>query len=84
MKLKDFIKTEIDIDVYDDYDESIGIAFRGAIDLTEEGKEEFKNILDFEIDFDFPPYRHFQGDECIILHIDDEKTGLEKNIQETL
>jgi len=49
MKIRDFIKEEIDIDVCDDYDESCYVAFCGAIELTEEGEKEFADVLDFNI-----------------------------------
>ena len=49
MLVRDFIKKEIDIDVYDDVCEELGIAFCGPLFLTEEGKEHFAEVLDFEI-----------------------------------
>ena len=49
MKIRDFIKQDIDIDVCDDYDESCYVAFCGAMGLTEEGEKKFADVLDFDI-----------------------------------
>ena len=51
MKVKDLIKQEIDIDVYDDVCEELGIAFCGPMVLTEQGKEHFAEVLDYDISF---------------------------------
>jgi len=50
MKIKDFIKQEIDIDVCDDYDESCYIAFVGPVELTDEGKQEFADVMDCDVE----------------------------------
>lgn len=50
MKIKDFIKQEIDIDVCDDYDESCYMAFVGPMGLTDEGKRKFADVLNRDID----------------------------------
>ena len=50
MKIRDFIKQEICIDVYDDVCEELGIAFDGPQELTEEGKKHFAEVLDYEIE----------------------------------
>lgn len=39
-----------DIDVYDDYDESLGVAFCGGYILTDEGREHFKDALDINLE----------------------------------
>lgn len=49
MKVKDLIEQEIDIDVYDDVVEELGIAFCGPLTLTEQGKEKFADVLEYEI-----------------------------------
>jgi len=49
MKVKDFIKMDIDMDVYDNICDELGIAFVGPQALTKEGKEYFKEVLDYEI-----------------------------------
>jgi len=49
MKVRDLLSMEIDIDVYDDYTEELGIAFCGPAELTEEGKSEFGDVLDYDI-----------------------------------
>ena len=49
MKVKDFITQEIDIDVYDDVCEELGIAFCGPLSLTEEGARHFSDVLEYEV-----------------------------------
>jgi hypothetical protein len=50
MKIKEFISEEIDKDVCDDYDERSYIGFSGPLELTEEGKREFEDVLNYEVD----------------------------------
>lgn len=57
MKVKDFIelcnREFLDVDVYDNVCEELGIAYCGdSIELTTEGKEHFKEALEFDIDYD--------------------------------
>ena len=47
--VSEFIKQEIDVDVYDDVCESVNIAFCGPVELTEEGKDRFGGILDLKV-----------------------------------
>ena len=50
MKIKDFIKKDIDVDVYDNVtQEIIDISFVGPLELTEEGKEKFKEVLEYDV-----------------------------------
>ena len=63
---------EDDIDVYDDYDERIGIAYCGT-QLTEKGKEKFKEVLDFPISV---------ADECVVIQTDG--MGTDKEIERKL
>ena len=49
MTIRDLIQQEIDIDVYDDVCEELGIAFCGPCKLTEDGEKEFADIMDYEI-----------------------------------
>lgn len=48
-KVADLLSMEIDIDVVDDYDERLWIAFCGAVNLTEIGKDVFANALELPI-----------------------------------
>ena len=50
MKIRDFIKQDVSIDVYDDVCEALGICFDGSLTLTEKGKEKFSDVLDYEIE----------------------------------
>ena len=52
MKVREFIKQEIDIDVLDDVTEELNIAFVGPLELTAEGEIEFAEVLDLDIKFD--------------------------------
>lgn len=49
MKVKDLIQMEIDVDVYDDVCEELGIAFCGPQPLTKEGAEHFAEVLDYDV-----------------------------------
>lgn len=49
MKIREFIKIEKDIDVYDDVCEELGIAFCGPLELTAEGEKEFAEVMDYDI-----------------------------------
>ena len=67
MKVRDFIKINADIDVYDDVCEELAICFCGPIALTEEGEKHFAKVLNYDIDLDF------SGDiKTAVCHVDDE------------
>lgn len=51
MTVKDLLKMEVDIDVYDDVCEELGIAFCGPQKLTKEGRKKFAEVLDFPVEF---------------------------------
>jgi len=53
MKVRDFIKIDEDIDVYDDVCEALAIAFCGPLELTEAGEKHFAEVLDYDIKLDF-------------------------------
>lgn len=53
VKVREFIKFGEDIDVYDDVCEALAIAFCGPLELTEEGKNHFADVLDYDIELDF-------------------------------
>lgn len=50
MKVKDLLPMEIDIDVYDNVVEELGIAFCGPFELTEEGKRKFEDVIEYDIE----------------------------------
>ena len=52
MKVKDLISQNIDVDVYDDYTDELGIAFVGPIKLTPAGEKEFAEVLNYNINLD--------------------------------
>lgn len=47
--------TQDDIDVYDNVCEELGIAYCGGIELTKAGEEQFKEVLDYEIEIETNP-----------------------------
>ena len=63
MKVKDLIEQEIDIDVYDDVCEELGIAFCGPLFLTEQGREKFGDVLEYPVSLAFVG--------MAIVHVDD-------------
>jgi len=64
MKIRDLIQKDIDIDVYDDYNEELGIAFVGPLKLTEEGEKRFAWVLDRTVEI---------SDDCVIVHADSDE-----------
>lgn len=68
MKVSDLITQEVDIDVYDDVCEELGIAFCGPLVLTEAGRERFGEVLDYEVSLRTGTC---YGDIAIV-HVDDE------------
>ena len=66
MKVKEFIKQSIDIDVFDDVCEDLYIAFCGPMELTLAGKRHFREVLGYEVEL------HDNGAAIVgIVHIDD-------------
>lgn len=53
MKVKEFISIAHDVDVYDDVCEALGICFCGPQALTDEGKNHFSEVLDYDMELDF-------------------------------
>lgn len=67
MKIRDFIKQEICIDVYDNVCEELAIAFDGPVFLTDSGKRKFKDVLGYEI------VLHNNGADIVgIVDVDDD------------
>lgn len=70
MKVRDLLNMEIDIDVYDDVCEELGIAFCGPLGLTDEGKNQFSEVMDYEVQI---------GNDCAIVCIDDAEDKVWKH-----
>jgi hypothetical protein len=68
MTIRDLIQQEIDIDVYDDVCEELGIAFCGPQLLTEEGEKEFADIMEYQVEINPHSYG---GYPAAIVLIDD-------------
>ena len=52
MKIKDLLKLDIDVDVYDNVEDGIEIAFCGPMELTPDGQKRFAEVLDYDIELD--------------------------------
>lgn len=69
MTIEEFIKQDIDIDVYDTMTDDIGIAFVGPQELTDAGREHFAPVLAMEIEVKDAPgwgltaYVNIDGDD---------------------
>lgn len=61
MKVRDFIKGNNDIDVYDNVCEELGIACCRPVELTSDGEDEFADVLEYDIE---------EHDEYAIVDID--------------
>ena len=48
MKVRELMRQDIDIDVYDKVTDELGIAFCGAMELTEEGEKEWGDVLEYD------------------------------------
>lgn len=77
MKVKDLLKMEIDVDVYDNVCEELAIAFSGAIKLTEEGRKHFANVLEYDVNILENP---FLG-QVAIVDIDDKEGIWQKKLE---
>ena len=49
MKIRELIKQDIDLDMYDDYDERCACALCCPLELTEMGERQFKDVLDMDV-----------------------------------
>ena len=67
MKVKDLLQMDIDIDVYDDVCEELGIAFCGSVELTNDGKEHFAEPLEYEVKL------HNNGADIVAIVCIDDK-----------
>ena len=65
MKVKDLIKMDVDVDVYDNVCEALAVAFVGPLELTDEGKFEFENALNLEVELD-------ESNGVCIVNVEDE------------
>lgn len=72
MKVKDLIAMDMDIDVYDDVCEELGVCFCGPVKLTSIGAWDFMDVMDYEVSV---------GDDCAIVHIDDEEGVWQKKLE---
>lgn len=68
MTVKDLLKMEVDIDVYDDVCEELAIAFCGPMELTKEGEETFAEVMNYEVEFNTCSYG---GLPAVIIKVDD-------------
>ena len=50
MKVRELLKMDIDIDVYDNVTEELAVAFCGPMELTEAGLRRFGEVLDYSVE----------------------------------
>ena len=84
MKVREFIKQEIDIDVYDNVCEELGIAFCGTLKLTDEGNKHFADALDLDIEVAEPVtdrYGNVIDYGCAIVDVDGEEGVWQKKLK---
>ena len=68
MTVRDLLSMEIDIDVYADVTDELGIAFVGPMKLTKAGLKKFGEVLDYKITLN----TCFLGQlPAAIVHVDD-------------
>ena len=79
MKVSDLIQQEIDIDVYDDVCEELGIAFCGPLILTEEGGKEFSDVMEYEVEIN--PHSYGNLPAAIVLIDDPDDAVWEKRLR---
>ena len=65
IKVKDLLKMDVDVDVYDNITEELAIAFCGAVELTDEGKFYFEVILNRDVEL-------YEENGVAIVDCDDE------------
>ena len=78
MTIRDLIQQEIDIDVYDDVCEALGIAFCGPQPLTPDGEKEFAEIMDYEIQINPHSYGNLPAAILCIDGLEDWEDRLRK------
>ena len=77
MTVRDFVKVNMDIDVYDDVCEELGIAFCGPMMLTIEGERHFAEVLDYEVEISGSGKY-----QTAVIHIDgDDGNGWKKRLR---
>lgn len=76
MKVRDLLKREIDIDVWDNVCEELGVAFCGPMELTEEGMKEFGEALDYEVEIHYYPQQ-----TLAVVDVDGEEGVWQKKLK---
>ena len=75
MTVRDLLPMEVDIDVYDDVTEELGIAFCGPARLTEEGERHFAEVLEYPVTLESGEY---EDGVYAIVHVDDDNDKIWK------
>jgi hypothetical protein len=71
--VRKLLEQDVDLDIYDDVCEELGIAFCGPVKLTEEGLKRFCGCLDF-------PVSYYPDDGFAVVHIDAPEGIWQKNL----
>ena len=78
MKVREFIKIEQDIDVYDDVCEELGVAFCGPLELTTDGEKKFAEVMDYDIEIHPAPAGYGCGCAIVAVYDPDDKVWKRK------
>lgn len=73
IRVKDLLRQNICVDVYDNVCEDLAIAFDGPQKLTEEGKRHFADVLEYEV--------MFKGSSDIVAIIDVDEENWEERLE---
>ena len=79
MTVRDFIAQDIEIDVYDNVTDGIGVCFIGPMELTDEGEKHFKKLLDLDIEINNDPGWQFEN--AYVLIDDDDGDAWKERLE---
>jgi len=68
MTVRNLLVMDTDVDVYDDYDERLGVAFCGPMALTDNGMEKFADALDLPVTL----IEYSDSAPVAVVHVDDD------------
>lgn len=75
MKVKELIRQNTDIDVFDDVCDALAIAFCGPANLTEDGYQHFSEMLEYEVSLTAPG--------VAVVHVDAEEGEWQRRLSLT-
>jgi len=81
MKVRELLTKELDIDVYDNVCEELGIAFCGPMALTKEGEQEFAEVMEYDVEVIEPNEAIYQYSWVGIVDVDGEEGEWQKKLK---